>query len=462
MLHSATQLLLIRITAPLAMSAFAYFFYCWTSRRLIHLQRGKTDVLLLVTYIASRILVWLIFALFLQYDVVSSDPRLFYIPQLEHFLAGQIPIRDFYYPYAPLMMPSMLPFYILLGHTLPGISLFAIFAEAVALFFFVKWVSLVLKRREIDDKWPRQALALYLLNPATLYWTVFQGYHSIVQTAYAMAAFYFLARGYSAIGYGIGLYSLAGAKILGVLDWPALLTVSRPRLTKVLFGALPLLLTYVVYQALTGDILFPIRFHLGYIGEGNLWYLTTALGHLHGFYSSFPGSLIPIFFFGIAFCIGFVVWMRSARSGRTSFSFQCAMGTTTFTMSIFFLFSLYTGGYYVPMIMLPAAVVATYPGVRSRWAICLVLLISASCITGDVIWASFGQPDDLSNSFSSSFTRNALVSFWILTILVRIAGFAKLAQLGFRVALDSPGVTAQADDKLIAYQPSLSSSRSRF
>ena len=436
-MHSDTLILLLRIAGPLAMSAFAYFFYCWTKARFIDLHQGKIDALLFVTYIASRITVWSIFAIFLQYHVTSSDPRLFYTPQLEHFLAGHIPIRDFYYPYAPLMMPSMLPFYVLLGRSLPGISLFAISAEAIALLFFVKCVSL--KRQEIDNSWPRQALALYLLNPATLYWTVFQGYHSIVQTAYAMSAIYFLTRGYSNLGYGIGLYGVAGAKLLAVLDWPALLTIRRPRLTKLLCGAIPLLLTYAAYQAVTGDILFPIRFHVGYTGEGNIWYLTTALSRLHNFYSLFPGNLIPILFFGVAFCAGFVVWVRAVRSGTTSFSFQSAMGTTTFTMSLFFLFSLYTGSYYVPMIMLPAALVATYPGIGSRWAVCLVLLISALCISGDSIWASLGQPDNLRSTFSSSFTQNVLVSFWILTILVRIAGFAKLAQLGLRVAIQSPG-----------------------
>ena len=76
------------------------------------------------------------------------------------------------------------------------------------------------------------ALAVYLLNPATLYWTVFQGYHSIAQTAYFMAALYFLLRGRHTIGYVVGLYGLAGAKLIAVLDWPALLAVSRPRVSR--------------------------------------------------------------------------------------------------------------------------------------------------------------------------------------------------------------------------------------
>src|SRR5262249_23282685 len=145
-------------------------------------------------------------------------------------------------------------------------------------------------------------------------------------------------------------------------------------------------------------------------------------GRLHGFYSSFPGNLLPLLFFGVAFVLGFLFWIRSVRSGSTFFSFESAMGVTTFTMSLFVLFSLYSPGYYVPMVMLPAAVVVTYPGMRSRWSACVMLLISGFCISGDAIWASLGQPDALINSFSSSFTRKALVSFWILTILVRIAG----------------------------------------
>jgi hypothetical protein len=57
----------------------------------------------------------------MQDYVTTSDARLFYTPQLEHFLAGDIPICDFYYPYAPLLMPIMLPFYLLMGHSLAGL-----------------------------------------------------------------------------------------------------------------------------------------------------------------------------------------------------------------------------------------------------------------------------------------------------------------------------------------------------
>src|SRR5262249_8670614 len=134
--------------------------------------------------------------------------------------------------------------------------------------------------------------------------------------------------------------------------------------------------------------------------------------------------------------MGFLFWMRSVRSGSTVFSFESAMGITTFTMALFFLFSLYSPSYYFPMVMLPAAIVVTCPRVRSRSAVCFVLLLSGFCMSGDAIWAFLGQPDSLINSFSSSFTRNALVSFWILAILVRIGCLAKLAQLGFRVAIN--------------------------
>src|SRR5262245_63602928 len=93
----------VRVAVPLATSVVAYLFYRWIEGR----DRGKdrTDALLLAAYIVSRASVWLLFALYLQSHVTTSDPRLFYQPQLDHFLAGDIPIRDFYYPYAPLMMP---------------------------------------------------------------------------------------------------------------------------------------------------------------------------------------------------------------------------------------------------------------------------------------------------------------------------------------------------------------------
>jgi hypothetical protein len=426
-----------RIIIPMAASGLAFAFWRYVSNQ--NGDEKRQNALLIVTYGASRLGVWLLFAIYLQDYVTTSDPRLFYTPQLEHFLGGDIPIRDFYYPYAPFLLPSMLPFYLLLGHSLAGISLFAIFAEGAALFFLLKSASLLEQRGEIALPWVREALAVYLLNPATLYWTVFQGYHSIVQTAYAMAALYFLLLGYYKTGYALGLFSLAGAKLLAILDWPGLLAVCRPRITSLILGAVPVLITYAIYQVITGDIFFPLRYHIGYTGEGNVWYFTTLFVDLYSFYSRFPGNLLPIFFFAIPFLLGLVLWIRCLRLGLTSFSFQAAMGTTTFTMSLFFLFSLYTGSYYIPMFMLPASLVVTCPAVPHRQGILLLLLISGFCITGDAIWASFGQPNALVNAFSSgSSNERLLTSLWILSILVRMACFAKLGVMGLWVARTHP------------------------
>jgi hypothetical protein len=426
-----------QIMGPLATSALAYLFWRYISKR--HVNQERKRALLIVTYAASRLGLWIFFVVFMQDYVASSDPRLFYTPQLEHFLAGDIPIRDFYYPYAPLLMPSMLPLYLLFRHSLAGISLFAITAEAAALGFFVKSTRLLERRGEISHSWVVDALAVYVLNPATLYWTVFQGYHSIVQTAYSMAALYFLLRGRHTIGYAVGFFGLAGAKLLAVLDWPALVAACRPQFAKIIWGAVPMLIAYAVYQVITGDILFPVRYHIGYASEGNVWYLSTLFGDLHNFYSEFPGSLLPLLFFATLFLLGFLHWLRCLSLGLTLFSFQSAMGFTTFTMSLFFLFSLYTGNYYIPMLMLPASMVVTRPETQSRFAVCLLLLISALCVAADAVWSSLlGQPAALVNVFSSgSFGQHLLTIFWIISIVVRLACFARLGHLGLCLATNS-------------------------
>jgi hypothetical protein len=435
-MSSGSVILFCRIVGPLVASGLAYAFWHYINNRQRSEQRQ--DALLVVTYISSRLGLWLLFALYMQDYVTSSDPRLYYTPMLERFLAGEVPIRDFFYPYGPLLIPSMLPLYLLLGHTLAGISLFAVAAEAVALFFFLKCTSLLEKRGELDRSWVREALAVYLLNPATLYWTVFQGYHSIVQTAYSMAAFYLLLCDYPKTGYAVGLYSIAGSKFLAILDWPALLGVCRPRLTKLFLGAVPLLLTYVAFQMITGDVLFPLRYHAGFLYEGNVWYLLTVFGDLLSFYAAFPGNLLPLFFFGMVFLLGLVHWLRCLRLGLTSFSFQAAIGTTTFTMSLFFLFTFYTGDYYIPMLMLPACLVVTCPALPHRHGVWLLLLISGFSVAGDAVWTSLGQPLVLLDVlWSGSFSERLLTSFWIGSILVRIASFAMLARWALRVAITS-------------------------
>jgi hypothetical protein len=358
---------------------------------------------------------------------------------LERFLAGEVPIRDFFYPYGPVLIVTMLPSYLLLGRTLAGISLFAIAAETVALVFFLKCTFLLEKRGELDRSWAREALAVYVLNPATLYWTVFQGYHSIVQTTYSMAALYFLICDRYTTGYGVGLYSLAGSKFLAVLDWPALLAARRPRLTKLFWGAVPLLLTYGAFQMITGDVLFPIRYHIDYKSEGNIWYLLTLFGDTRNFYSSLPGRLLPVFFFTLIFLLGLGSWPRHLRLGLVSFSFPAAMGITTFTMSLFFLFSFYTGNYYIPMLMLPASVVVTSPALRSKGAIWALLLVSALSVAGDAMWSSLHQPDLLISVFSSSSAGDRFLAVILTASLVaRIGCLAMLAQFGLLTAFSAP------------------------
>jgi len=412
-----------------------------------HSSDGSTtkDRLLIIVYVVSRVSLWLIFALFLQHFVTSSDPRGFYIPQLEHFLSGEIPVRDFYYPYGPLLLPIIAPFYLLLGRSLAGISLFAILAEAVALWFFIKSVRIAERLGEVNHIWVQDALALYILNPATLYWTVLQGYHSIAQTAYSMAAFYFLLQGRLALGYGVGLLGLAGAKFLAVLDWPALLAANRWKVGKLLVGAIPLLAIYGTYQWITGDILFPLRFHFTYpSSEGNIWYLLTLFGNSQAFYSIGFGSVLSLLLFASLFLLGFGRWLWCVRQKRTAFSLPTALGISTFTIGLFFICSRYTGNYYVPILMLPACMIVTRPGSGTQRAVWPVLLVSSLCIVGDAVWTIFGQPSVLIETFANHSA--VLAGLWTGTIVIRLVAFALIAYKGLFLAtsvvrLGNPGTT---------------------
>jgi hypothetical protein len=425
-------MLTIRVIGPLVVSVVAYVFWRYVSRQ--NRRRDQETKLLVFTYTVSRLGIWLIFSMYMQRYVTSSDP-LGYTTMLKHFLAGDIPIRDFFYPYGPLLIPSMLPFYLLLGSTLAGISLFAILAEAIALICFLKSAALSERRGEITHSWVREALAVYLLNPATLYWTVFQGYHSIVQTAYSMGALYCIVNGRYLAGYAVGLYGVAGSKLLAVLDWPALLAVRPPQTVKLLVGTFPLVMTYVVFQFVTGDMFLPIRSHHNYLGEGNIWYLLTLFGDLRSFYKVAPGKFLPALFFGVFFLLGWVRWVKNLRLGSATFSFQAALGMTTFTMSLFFIFSFYSGSYYVPMLMLPASLIVTCPALRPGPTVWLLLLISGFSVAGDAIWSSLRMPGVLLDVVQSESLKERFLAYCLTgSTLVRLACFAMLARLGLRVA----------------------------
>jgi len=395
------------------------------------LQAGDTT--LIAVYVLSRLSIWLLFSVFLQQHVTSSDPKLFYTAQLEHFLSGDVPVRDFYYPYGPLLLPSIAPFYVLLGRTLSGISLFAILSEAVALWFFVKAARIAEDLGHVSHAWIQDALALYLLNPATLYWTVLLGYHSIVQTTYSMVALYYLLRQRQTLGYCWGLLGLAGSKLLMVLDWPALFAVTQPNIRKLLLGALPLVGVYALYAAITKDVLFPVRYHFTYpSSEGNLWFLLTLLGDPGTLYPRSVGSILSLALFGALLLGGFAYWLWCLRRGWSAYSFPAAFGISTFTVGLFFVCSRYTGNYYVPILMLPACMVVTRPG-AGKGPLWCVLLVSSLCIVGDAIWsAAFGQPATLIEAFSQ---QAYLAWLWTGTIIIRLVAFSVIARHGLHLAV---------------------------
>jgi len=421
---------------PRVLFALLVVLFSYGLWRYIHLRRSDEsttkDRLLIGIYVLSRAGVWLMFALFLRHLVTSSDPIL-YIPMLEHFLSGEVPVRDFFYPYGPLLFPSILPFYILLGRSLAGISLFAILAEAVALWLFIKSARIAERLGEVNHAWVQDALALYILNPATLYWTVLQGYSSSAQTAYSMAAFYFLLQGRYVLGYGIGLLGLAGTKLLMVLDWPALLAVNRWKVGKLLVGVVPLLVIYGLYQRLTGDILLPLRFSFDHLSEGNIWYLLTLFGDFQAFYFRGFGRFLPVLLFALLFFLGFGRWLWCVRQYCASFSFPAALGISTFTISLFFICSRYTGNYYVPMLMLPACMVVTRPSSNIQRAVWPVLLVSSLCIVGDAVWSvAFNRPMVLIETFSKH--QAVWVWLWTGTMVIRLVAFAMIAYDGLSLA----------------------------
>src|SRR5215471_6359683 len=104
-MSSNSLLLFARTVGPLGASAVAYMLWRFIERAP---ECKRNEAFLILCYAVTRLALWVLFAVYMQDYVTSSDPRLFYIPQLEHFLRGDVPIRDFYYPYAPLLMPTML------------------------------------------------------------------------------------------------------------------------------------------------------------------------------------------------------------------------------------------------------------------------------------------------------------------------------------------------------------------
>ncbi len=258
--------------------------------------------------------------LFATPDVLGSDANLYYLPQANRVLSGEIPYLDFSSSYAPLFPVLLIPG--LLVWPSPGsIVLTMLLVETGMLVTY----ALCCGRRRTASCW--RVLFLYCLSPLSWYWVGAVGYNNVVIALFAMVA---LALAESGRDRAAGMFAALGllfAKITMVLAWPGILFL---RARGLFWRAAPLALLAIALLALGLVGLDVSERALNYeysATSGNLWFLVCMLSDLDVDSVVIKRlSMIALFFTLAPLCGLFLV--RRVRRGSGGFDSAAALVAT--------------------------------------------------------------------------------------------------------------------------------------
>lgn len=378
-------------------------------------------------FAGSRVLgvavVYLVFGDLAQY----SDLVLYYTPEARQALDGQLPYRDFATSYGflfPYLSGVLLPVW----NTRAAVALVMIACEIVAVWVFVSTVS---RAGVAQDIGLRRALAVYLVNPAAVYWSGMLGYNSAVVLLFWVLAFSALLVG----RYGRSLQGLVGSvvvgKFLGLLAVPVWLADPRRTISALVgTGAFGVVLLAGA-AAFDVNLLMPLLREGGRSTSANVWFLTSALVPFDD--QGWLWRVGPLALFGVgALAVAgrfAVCWTRPPNAEQLS----AAIGAVGW---LFMLVSKKSYPHYVPMFLLFTVFALCQRGPASRRAAIVLAALGAIGVVEPGLWNALGQPQQLVPALD-----DRTASLWVQLIVADVAMIAGGLYIGvecLRRAMSAP------------------------
>lgn len=363
-------------------------------------------------FAASRLVTW--FGAYIALGDLTrySDLVIYYFPEARLVAHGQIPYRDFPSSYGflfPYLAGALLPIW----ETRAAVALMIIFCEIAAVVLFARSLA---HREAAADESLRRTLALYLVNPASWYWSGMLGYNSAVVLLFWVLAFVTL----TARRYGTSLLALVGSvvagKVLGALAIPVWLADPRRRVSA-LAGTAAMGAIVLAASASVGiDMLIPLRREGGQSTPANLWYLASA-------WVPFSNEQLiwrvgpPGLFLAGAVLFAVVLVMRWTRPPSAAQLCAAISGIGW----LFMIVSKKSYPHYVPMFLLFTHFALSAPS-RQQRASAAVLAPMVLAIMGAIglvepgVWNALGQPPLLTPTFDG-----ATASSWLVLITADVA-----------------------------------------
>lgn len=410
--------MLIRAAFGIALALATCLLFTAPGRRAV--EQPAAFTLFRVLFVASRLMGWAVAYVVLADFTRFTDLVLYYYPEAALAFSGRIPYIDFpssYGPVFPYLSGALLPVW----DSPAAVALVMVLLEIGA----VLALAGALRR---DPHLPATAscwvLAVYLLNPASLYWSGMMAYNSsVILLCWVMAARLVVNGRFGASTAWLAA-SVAAGKFLGVIVAPLWVIHPARRYGVMVVAAAAAATAWLVARQFGADLALPLIREGNRSTAGNLWFLAGGLLPLSQDSAVWRyGS--PLALLGVAGGLG--VWL--ALKWREAPAFQQVAAAVSSLGWLFLVTSKKSYPHYAPMFLL-MSVVALCDGRAGTWRWALLLaLVGAVGLVEPGLWNALGQPQSL-----AQVTGNQAVLPLIGADVVLVVGAATLAVASARVA----------------------------
>lgn len=377
-LHSSALVMeKLLVGVLLAWTAFALL----SSKRLFSTSEKRFWIGYLVSFIALRMAVFVLFFLVFGTIRQTGDVPEYYYPQAQLVLGGQLPYRDFPLNYGPLF-PYICAAVVSVWRSPAALVLFSIVVEIASV---VVWVFAA--RSWFPEQAIRKAAILYLTSLLPFANVGVSGQNQVWISLFLAGSVYLAGTKRDALaGTALGL-SVVVVKFLGLLFAPLLMLSSRRKFVWI-SGLLAVTIgTFGILRLLGADPLMPLKREAAMHSPGNISFLLTALGFTQG------NLILEI---ALSAILAGLVLAVAMRCGSESI---CGNGSALFhgiaiSYLLFALFSPKSYTYYAMMCFFPLCVSVGYM-VQTRAGIFPFALLGTVLVIEPNLWQAWFQRHDL-------------------------------------------------------------------
>jgi hypothetical protein len=336
--HGAQRMMTAKLALCVSLTLFSALAFSFLKNKTYEIRAYR---LLIAGAIAAKALAIVAIYSFVPDLNAGSDATIYYYPQAQNVLSGQLPYRDFISHYSfffPLLLAPALRVWQSVGAIV--LTMFAL-ETLMILLYLSRWIQADYPNR-------LRVAFLYSFSAISIYWVDITGYNGPIIALFALTSLIFAHRKKDSLSVVFAVLGFLFSKLLMFLSYPAILLFGRGNRTRKSLSAVVAIACY--YAALSAfgiDIFQPIEHEMTRVTSGNIWFLLSPLVP-ESISGTFLWSYAAILSFSLV-CVPMILLYVRSMNGERRNEFDAAMAFIAAMNLAFFILSKKSYTFYMPM-----------------------------------------------------------------------------------------------------------------